>query len=237
MRDLGLSERSPGCRSVQTRVLYVCMKTRTTPIATTKTRALARVLGAVTHGYTRVCMGTVQPEKLSGLATKFDAVYGIANTKGQRVINRRAGRANTMLAVYNPPAEYLVAGERLPWILIATEGEGVEAERWIPVADRPVWMDYELCRHNAAGQVRWSWRRTKTEMTQLYAELGEDLARKRYGSVEQALRRISNQPGFHGVRAQSRALVEYACARGYTGEVPRLYYVSSVPHGTPLCIA
>ncbi len=31
------------------------MKTRTTPIATTKTQALARVLTSVTHGYTRVC--------------------------------------------------------------------------------------------------------------------------------------------------------------------------------------
>ncbi len=98
-------------------------------------------------------------------------------------------------------------------------------------------MDYELCRHNDAGQVRWSWRRTKAELTQLYAELGEDdLARKRYGSVEKTLRRVANQPGFHGVRAQSYALVEYARARGYTGDLPQLYCVSSVPHGTPLCL-
>ena len=221
---------------LQSWVLYVCMKTRTTPIATTKTQALARVLAAVTHGYTRVCMGTVPPEKLAGLAVKFDATYGIAHTKGQRVINRRDGRANTMFAAYNPPAEYLVAGERLPWILLATEGDGVESERWTPVIDRPIWMDYQLCRHNDAGEVRWTWRRTKAEMTRLYAELGEDLARNRHGSVEQTLRRIANQPGFHGVRAQSRALVGYAHGRGYTGEVPRLYYVSSIRHGTPLCI-
>ena len=39
-----------------------------------------------------------------------------------------------------------------------------------------------------------------------------------------------------GVEWSGRALVEYARARGYTGEVPRLYYVSSVPHGAPLCI-
>jgi hypothetical protein len=78
----------------------------------------------------------------------------------------------------------LVVGERLPWILLATEGDGVESERWTPVADHPVWMDYELCRHNDAGEVRWTWRRTKAEMTQLYAELGEDLARKRYGKVK-----------------------------------------------------
>jgi hypothetical protein len=212
------------------------MKVRTTPIAATKTQALARVLTAVTHGYTRVCMGRVPPEKLSRLATKFDAAYRIADTKGRRVINRREGRANTMFAAYSPPPEYLLLGERIPWILLATSGDGVESETWIDIADRPVWMDYELCRHNAAGEVRWTWRRTKAEMTQLYAEIGEDLARKRHGSVEQMLRRVANQPGFHGVRAQSYGLVEYARARGYSGEAPRLYYVSGVPHGAPLYI-
>lgn len=223
-------------RSVQALVLYVCMKTRATPIATTKTQALARVLAAVTHGYIRVCTGTVPPAKLGRLATKFDATYGIADTKGRRVINRREGRANTMFAAYSPPSEYLQPGERLPWMLLATAGDGLECETWLDITDRPVWMDYELCRHNDAGVVRWTWRRTKAEMTQLYAELGENLARQRHGSVEQALRRIANQPGFHGVRAQSYALVEYARARGYAGEVPRLYYVSGVPHGTHFCI-
>lgn len=212
------------------------MKARTTPIAATKTQALARVLAAVTHGYTRVCMGAVPPEKLAGLASKFDAAYGIAHTNGQRVINRRKGRANTMFAAYNPPAEYLVAGERLPWILLATEGDGIESERWTPVADRPVWIDYELCRHNDAGQVRWSWRRRKTEMTQLYAELSDDLARRRFDEVQRTLERIARQPGFHGVRVQSKALIEYARARGYGAPLPHLFYVEKGSHGVPLVL-
>lgn len=223
-------------QSVQVSVLYVCMKTRTTPISTTKTQALARVLTAVTHGYTRVCTGTVPPEKLEGLATKFDAVYGIANRKGQRVISRREGRANTMFAAYNPPAEYLVAGERLPWILLATEGDGVESENWTPVVHHPVWMDYELCRHNDAGEVRWTWRRTKTEMTQLYAELSDDLARRRFAEVGRTLERVAHQPGFHGVRVQSKVLIAYARARGYDGPVPHLFYVQKGSHGVPLVL-
>lgn len=216
--------------------LYVCMKTRTTPIASTKTQALARVLAAVTHGYTRVCSGEVPREKLARLATKFDAKYGIAHTKGQRVINRRAGRANTMFAAYSPPEEYLAVGERLPWILLATQGEGVEEEMWVDVIDRPVWLDYELSRHNDAGEVRWTWRRTKSEMTQLYAELGEDVARRRFDEVAKTLERIANQPGFHGVRSQSQALIEYARRRGYKGPVPHLFYVQKVPNGTPLLL-
>jgi hypothetical protein len=163
------------------------------------------VLASVTHEYTRVCTGTAPPERLSALAAKFDALYGIAHTKGQRVVNKRAGRANTLFVAYAPPDEYRLENERLPWVLLATHGEGVESERWCEVVDRPVWLDYQLCRHNDAGEVRWTWRRTSPEMTQLYAELGEDLARQRHNEVARTLQRIANQPGFHGVRAAATA--------------------------------
>ena len=69
---------------------------------------------------------------------------------------RTAGRANTLFVAYSPPDEYRVENERLPWMLLATPGEGVETERWQDVRDRPVWLDYQLCRHNDAGEVRWT---------------------------------------------------------------------------------
>ena len=213
------------------------MKTRTTPISQTKTQALARVLASVTHGYTRICTGTVPPERLAALAAKFDVHYAIAHTKGQRVVNKRAGRANTLFVAYSPPDEYRVGNERLPWMLLATPGEGVETERWQDVRDRPVWLDYQLCRHNDAGEVRWTWRRTSAEMTQLYAELGEDLARRRHDQVGRTLQRIANQPGFHGVRAQSAALFAFATSRGYEGPLPPLFFVQKVAHGKLLLIA
>jgi hypothetical protein len=108
-------------------LLYDFMKTRVTPISQTKTQALARVLASVTHGYTRICMGTVPPERLSALAAKFDALYGIAHTKGQRVMNKRAGRASTLFAAYAPPDEYRVENERLPWMLLAESTASVAA--------------------------------------------------------------------------------------------------------------
>jgi hypothetical protein len=149
----------------------------------------------------------VPPERLSALAAKFDERYRIANTKGQRVLNKRAGRANALFVAYALPDEYRVENERFPWMLLATSGEGVETERWQDVRDRPVWLDYQLCRHNDAGEVRWTWRRTSVEMTQLYAELGEDLARRRHDQVARTLQRIANQPGFHGVRGHASYLV------------------------------
>ena len=212
------------------------MKTRTTPISQTKTQALARVLASVTHGYTRICTGTVPADRLDALAAKLDGRYGIAHTKGQRVVNKRAGRPNTLFVAYSPPDEYRVENERLPWMLLATPGEGVETERWQEVRDRPVWLDYQLCRHNDAGEVRWTWRRTSAEMTQLYAELGEELARRRNGEVARTLQRIANQPGFHGVRTQSAALFEFAKNHGYERELPPLFFVHKVAHGMPLAI-
>src|SRR6202043_2463531 len=174
-----------------------------------------------THGYTRVCLGTVPPERLPRLAAKFDTLYGIADTKGQRVVNKRAGRASTLFAACAPPDEYRVENERLPWMLLASPGDGVEAERWVDVVDRPVWLDYQLCRHNDAGEVRWTWRRTSTEMAHLYAEVGDDLGRGRHGQVGRTLQRIANQPGFHGVRAQSMALCSFATSHGYDGRLPQ----------------
>ena len=211
--------------------------TRTTPISSSKTQALARVLAGISHGYTHICSGFVRATKLEALVNKFDAKYGIADFKGQRAIRRRDGRASTQLAVYNPPPEYAMVDGRIPWLLMATPGNGVEEETLIAAHDRPVWLGYELTRHNSAGTVRWSWRRPKSEMAELYAELGEDLSRHRYRMVERTLQRIANQPGFHGVRAQSEALCKYALQRGYTGVLPHLFYVQKMAHGSPLVIA
>jgi len=207
------------------------MRVRTTPIATNKTQALTRVITAVTHGYTRLCTGVVRPEKIIPLAIKFDIQYGIAHTKGQRVQRQRAGVANTMFAAYRRPEEYRRQNECLPWMLLATSGKGVEEERWIEVAEHPVWLGYELYRHNDLGGVRWSWRRTKREMTELYAELGDYLARRRSDEVQKLLKRVADQPGFHGVRTQSQMLCSYAVARGYEGALPTLFYVQKMTHG------
>ena len=141
-----------------------------------------------------------------------------------------------MFVAYSPPDEYRVENERLPWMLLATPGDGVETERWQDVRDRRVWLDYQLCRHNDAGEVRWTWRRTSAEMTQLYAELGEEVARRRNGEVARTLQRIANQPGFHGVRTQSETLFEFATNRGYEGELPPLFFVQKLAHGKPLAI-
>jgi len=74
-------------------------------------------------------------------------------------------------------------------------------------------------------------------MTNLYAELSKDLMRRRHDQVARTLQRLANQPGFHGVRAQSAALFAFATGRGYDGALPPLFFVQKVAHGKPLFIA
>jgi hypothetical protein len=93
------------------------MKTRVTPISQMKTQALARVLASVTHGYKRVCRGTVPPERLSALASKFDALFGIAHTKGQRVVNKRPVAPTLFSSPMRPQTISGVENERLPWMV------------------------------------------------------------------------------------------------------------------------
>jgi hypothetical protein len=219
------------------RFATLAMKSRCTPISPTKTQALSRVIAAVTHGYTHVCTGHITPVRLPALVAKFDSLYGIAHTKGQRVQNKRKGRANTLFAAYRPPDQYLAEGERLPWILLATEGTGLEHERLTHVHDHPVWLDYELCRHNDMGEIRWTWRRRHSEMAQLYAELREDLNTQRYGEIGRMFERIARQPGFHGVRSQALQLFAFALSRRYRGPIPQLFFVQKISHGNPMVVA
>ena len=71
-------------------------------------------------------------------------------------------------------------------------------------------------------------------MADWYAVLGEQLSSRKIAEVTQTLQQISRQPGFAGVRQQSWALIQFARSRGYVGEVPFLYFLRKVQHGTRL---
>ena len=207
------------------------MRIRTTPLSENKTQALSRALTFISRGYIRSCTGLVTPSKLPRLISKFDVLYAVGATRGERVTRQRDGLANVALAVYFPPEKYLAVGEKLPWMLLATPGDGVEAEVWTDAEDRPSFVGYELVRHNHSGKVRWTWRRPKSAMSDLYAELSDHLNRHQHVEVKKLLERIAHQPGFHGVRDQSQRLCDYARAHGYEGPVPTLYYIKKMPHG------
>jgi hypothetical protein len=251
-----------------------------TPIATSKTAALCRVLDVVPKGYLYYTAGTCTAAKAENLAIKFHALYGIGCSPAQRITRKKHGLANALLVMFWPsrlitdsksasasastlvsvaeavpvrqhdqqpeviPAELspgALQDNQVSWLLLATEGSGAiheqELLRSVVETPRLTWLGYELVRHASRGRARWTWRRTKAEMADWYALLGEQLNRRQYAVIGQSLLRISHQPGFSGVREQSWALCQFARSRGYLDDLPFLFYVQKVGHGVRLRVS
>lgn len=204
-----------------------------TPIARNKTAAMTRVLDLVPRGYHRYISGTVPVAKAEALAQKFHTRYGIGCTPAQRLTRKGKGVANAVLVMYWPEM-----ADRVEWLLLATDGSGLDGEalRMVDVSPRLMWLGYELVRHPARGRAAWTWRRTKDEMAELHALVAFQASQRHYAALAETLERISRQPGFHGVRAQSWSLLQEARRRGYPGELPQLFFVHKVCHGERLML-
>lgn len=205
----------------------------TTPISRSKTAALSRILDVVPRGYQRYTCGTISAAKAIYLANKFHALYLIGASPAQRLVRKRRGLANALLVLYWPEDV-----EKVHWLLLATDGTGLESEQLRNVTDKPrlQWLDYELVRHATRGRTSWTWRRPKSEMLEHYSLLDALSPQRHKTSIQTLLERLANQPGFHGIRTQTWALCREARRRGYGGELPFVYYVQKVSHGDRLLL-
>lgn len=199
-----------------------------TPISRTKTAALTRVLDVVPRGYTRHTAGIVKPEKAIALANKFHRLYAVGASPAKRLIHKRDGVANTLLVMYWP-----LEADIVHWLLLATAGLGLDSEQLHLVTEKPRlnWLGYELVRHATRGQTSWTWRRPKPEMAEHYAMLRYLAGRNPTSAMAGFLERLSHQPGFHGVREQTKSLFQSARGFGYAGDLPALHYVQKSSHG------
>lgn len=201
-----------------------------TPIANTKTSALSRVLDVAPKGYHRFTKGEVKTQRVATLTRKFHDLYGIGCTPAQRLTRKAAGRANCVLVLFWP-----VNVEFAQWLLLATDGSGLESEHLNFIEDktRLQWIGYELVRRpNDKGRASWTWRRNKLEMTEHYALIANLSDRHSRVALISLLQRIANQPGFHGVREQGRALFQEAVRRGFPpDQLPMLYWLTKATHG------
>ncbi|TDA43623.1 hypothetical protein [Burkholderia pyrrocinia] len=202
-----------------------------TPIARSKTAALARVLDCIPKGYCRYTLGTIAAGKAEALARKFNLRYGIGCTPAQRVTKRKHGFANTLLVLYWPEG-----GQQVEWLMLVSDGRGIDSEQLRDVADKPrmVWLGYELVRRPERGRTAWTWRRPASEMAEHYALITEFSNKRHTNSLAALLQRLANQPGFHGVREQSKRLFDEVRRRGYVADLPDLFYVRKVAHGERL---
>ncbi|MGW8391477.1 hypothetical protein [Pseudoduganella sp. HUAS MS19] len=204
-----------------------------TPIARSKTAALARILDSVPKGYRRFTCGTVNAAKAKALANKFHTLYGIGCSPAQRLVRKSKGLANAILVMFWPENAVEVN-----WLLLATDGAGLESEKLRPVEEKPrlTWLGYELVRRSAQGRTSWTWRRSRVEMAELHAQLAWQASLRHQKAIEETLERIARQPGFSGIRAQSWSLCQEARRRGYSGPLPHLFFIQKVCHGDRLTL-
>ena len=200
----------------------------TTPISESKSAALSRVLDATGKGYCRYVLGKLPACKLDAFLSKFHQRYAIAATPSQRLTRRQHGKANAMLVVYLP-----VGQDVAEWLMLVSLGAGFEEEKLLEASSksRLNWLGYELVRRPNNGRTSWTWRRLKTEMEEHYELLRRSSALRRQDQLKALLLRLSNQPGFHGVREQTSVLFAEALRRGYTCTLPKLFYISKINHG------
>lgn len=204
----------------------------TTPIARSKTAALARVLDNVPRGYVQYTCGTVAADAAEQLASKFHRLHGIGASPAQRITAKKYGRPSALLVMYLPEGE-----DRAHWLLLFTAGN-VEGERLCRVTDRNrlQWLGYELARRSGEGKTIWTWRRPKSAMAEWYGLLADLCNRHNQPAIASTLQTIANQPGFNGIRSQSWELIQFARSKGYSGEIPFLFYVHKVSHGDRLAL-
>lgn len=202
-----------------------------TPVSRSKTAALSRILDLVPRGYQRYTSGTIRAAKAERLAHKFHTLYAIGATPAQRLARKHRGDANALLVLYWPKNAEIVH-----WLLLATNGSGMEQENWLSVTgkSRLNWLGYELVRYPTRGRTNWTWRRPKNEMAEHYLMLTSLTGQRNETALQSWLERLAHQPGFHGVRQQTWSLCQEARRRGFTGELPVLYYVQKISHGEPM---
>jgi hypothetical protein len=205
----------------------------TTPIARSKTAALARIVDSVGKGYVRWTSGTVAAAKAVRLANKFHRLYAVGATPAQRLTRKAHGLANVLLVLYWPADADVV-----DWLMLATAGDGLGQEALRLVTDKPrlTWLGYELLRHSARGKTSWTWRRPKEEMAEHYLMLELLRGWRNESRMDGFLACLARQPGFHGVRSQTWTLFQAAQRQGFQGELPGLYYVQKVSHGERLVL-
>jgi hypothetical protein len=71
-------------------------------------------------------------------------------------------------------------------------------------------------------------------MAEHHALIAEFSNKRNANALGALLQRVANQPGFRGVREQSKRLFEEARRHGHTGNLPNLFYVQKISHGERL---
>lgn len=205
----------------------------TTPIARSKSAALARILDAIPRGYHSYTYGNVVAAKAIPLAKKFHHLYGIGLAPAQRLRRKQRGCASALLVMYWPEGADVVE-----WMLLVTSGTGLDERQLKRFDEKPrlQFLGYEMTRHLTSAKTSWTWRRPKAQMEELHTLIAHQAGSGHYAALASTLERIVRQPGFHGVYKQSGELLLAARRRGFSGKLPKRLYMRKISHGDRIIV-
>lgn len=174
-------------------------------IFTKKTVFMQRLADLVRLGHTRYVAGETTLEKAPRLAEKFTRLYDVNMEKTAASRARKTGRATARLLFWQ------AGGERVGWVLLATDGEmtvGNDLERWAdPTAkgSRITLTGYELVQVTKQGTKRpaWTWRYTRQQHDGLRESVLHAIRTRNDAELKQLIQTIWRTPGFSGARDQA----------------------------------
>lgn len=180
-------------------------------VFTSKAAWMQRICDLVRSGHHIYVQGELPLERAAHLADKFERLYDIGLDRLQASRARKSGAASARLLFLLMPDK-----NNLNWILLRTEGKLSSAakevkEKWRDaLIDRIKYTIFEMVRLPRAGQIKpaYTWRYIKNDYESIRNEITNLIWQKKDKDLKSLISGIFHSPGFAGIRAQVKKLVE-----------------------------
>lgn len=209
---------------------------------------LQRIADYVRKGYIYSTSGTIAAKKVGDLSEKFHSFFNCFASKNQRMLSKRAGRANCALLFYTPHIAEIDADTQVHWTLLFTAGDSVafKLEKLSDATNSKTKITHhnlELVQLPRAGQATpaWTWRFD----AKYYEHLRDTviamskIGHGQTGPLEDFIETLTKTPGFAGVRHQVKQLFKLAKAsvKRYSTDnvelnIPKHRYLQRLENGT-----
>lgn len=209
---------------------------------------LQRIADYVRKGYIYSTSGTIAAKKVGDLGQKFHSFYHCFASKNQRMLTKKAGRANCTLLFYIPKISEIDAETVVQWTLLFTAGDSVahKLEKLTDATNPKTKITHhnlELVQLPRPGQATpaWTWRFDAKHYEHLRDTViaMSKVTRGQTSALEDFLETLAKTPGFAGVRHQVKQLFKLARAsvKRYSADtvelnIPKHRYLQRLENGT-----
>ena len=183
--------------------------------------------------------GTLPLEKLPGFVKKMQRQYQVNPPRHKVYYEKKQGRASVRLFCYGDPAH--LTGSRVLWVMMVNEGEHpiYEHESLQDCRLKSSRLGYDIFELVQKPALKgkpsgWTWRIKPPEMPVCRFQMQVFIRDKNEKLTEMVARHYSAMPGFSGVRAQKKKLIQFWHSElkrvGWQGRYPiRNMYLRQVP--------